>query len=667
MDFFKAFPEETRLPGLQRLYGGRWAMTRLRALGDGTEMKADYLPANATQFSYEADGTELAQITAAGIAVADFHLTGITLGGQGEEVSALYKYETLTNVLVPMGEATLGRDENDILTGRVPYIGLPGATGGLNIGDTFTVGGVSCVVTEKEIVSNDAFDQVTYIAREVGSGTGGVTEIQIGGDEISVDTNNRHTLTRKLTQSAAAPYVPLAIGSSITVGGIVYGLDEETKTETGATRTITRRYVEASGTLTQVGRDQISVDANGRHTLLRDYIQLVSAGYVQGTIGSTTMSGAITYVLSEETKVEGENVRRVKRAYVEATAAWVQIGPSKIDRDTNGLLRVRRLLIAIAGTAAPALTTLSATAPVSGATAKTTYLAQVSDAESDTAIGRITATYLEAGVLSKSQSPGPAGLPGTVRHEWSTWKVDPTDAAAMTAAGAGSIIPGVVVDISNSDITGFPTKRYSTLAMADDSTPIGKTLSTFNTLVQINNPGTLTVATFVVTGGTIPYLSSTSPTRGQVAAVCTVTLEATAPAVAKPTAYNLDSLSVNIVQVGRSREYKGTMSTNSGSVTVSLTQEKVDVNQDSRSGYIYVASAANGVEQSYAYDAGLQLSGDGTIISTIQNINYGTISLSGSTTYPAPASGNLISIDIDPITLTYNGTILYRVTRYKVP
>lgn len=99
MNFFKAFPNEKRPPGLQRLYGGRWGMTRLRTL-DGTEVDGGVLAANGSQFTYEASEAEKAQMVAAGVRPDDFFLIDVETGGDRDEVAVLYKFETLTDVLV---------------------------------------------------------------------------------------------------------------------------------------------------------------------------------------------------------------------------------------------------------------------------------------------------------------------------------------------------------------------------------------------------------------------------------------------------------------------------------------------------------------------------------------------------------------------------------------
>jgi hypothetical protein len=360
-------------------------------------------------------------------------------------------------------------------------------------------------------------------------------------------------------------------------------------------------------------------------------------------------------VLASEKVESNSAVRTVTRVFVEATGSWTQVGPDKYDMIENGLTRIRQLFVALGGTTLPS--TAIGTDTYGGL-----FLAQINSSESDSAIGRVVKTYVQAGVLSKSQGPGPSGLPGTIRHEWVTWKTLPD---ALSSA-----IPGIIVEKSTSDIFGFPTIKYSSLATAGGATPIGETLSTFDTLVQINKPGELSVNRSAVTGGFIPYLVSKPPTKGQVKATATVKLLAAAPAVTKPTAYNLEGIYVSVLTVSTAKNYGGSKSTDSGGTTVSLYSTKTQVDQNAAAGYIFTnASGFNGTTQTYSYDASLEKSANGTIVSTIQNTNTATITLSGSTIAdsPVPVAGSLIAIDVEPITLKFDGTAVYRVTEYKVP
>ena len=88
-------------------------------------------------------------------------------------------------------------------------------------------------------------------------------EVQFGKDALTVDANGRHVLTRITLQFSSATYTAGTPGTVLTVGSTSYALNTSEKTDTGTLRTITRQYVEATDTFTQVGPDRIDYDLNG--------------------------------------------------------------------------------------------------------------------------------------------------------------------------------------------------------------------------------------------------------------------------------------------------------------------------------------------------------------------------------------------------------------------
>lgn len=338
-----------------------------------------------------------------------------------------------------------------------------------------------------------------------------------------------------------------------------------------------------------------------------------------------------------------------------------------IDYDLNGLRRLTRELIALPGS--PETFTVDESV-FSEAGQPDLYLAQKKSITSDGST-RLVLTYLQPGVLVKGYSAGPQALPGSVEHTWETWRLDATSATDM--GGAGNIIPGgaaALVAQQDTNVEGYPTRSFTTLVDGDGNSLVGSTLADYNDLKNVRNPGTLRVLSKVFTGGEIPYLESKPPTQGLVPIRIVVTLEAAPPVIAKPTAYNLDDLAVDILAITRARRYGGSLSTNSSEtsvVTVTLYAESARIDQDSRSGYIYIDTIHNGVEKAFSYDAGLERSEDGSIVSTLPNTEYAEITLSGSDYYPAPTSGDLIDTQIDAISLFASGVVLYRVTRILVP
>lgn len=176
-------------------------------------------------------------------------------------------------------------------------------------------------------------------------------EVQAGGDQVSLDSNNRHVLTRTSLQLAGATLVEGTIGSTISVGSLTYALTGVSHSSNGAVRSITRRYVEATATEVQVGRDSISRDSNNRRVVDRQFIQLASAAYVEGTIGSTITVSATAHALTSESKVEDEAVRTITRRYIEATATEVQVGKDEQGTDSNGRNTIRRTFVQLASAA----------------------------------------------------------------------------------------------------------------------------------------------------------------------------------------------------------------------------------------------------------------------------------------------------------------------------
>ena len=222
MNFFKAFPDETRLPGLNRLYGGRWAMTRLRLLGDPSELLPVDLGPNGTAFTFEASSIEVDQMTAAGITPSDFHLIDITTGGGGEELSVLYKYETLTNVLVDEVAPVLEHDSEGMLRTTRQMVAKPGINltpYGFIIASSASTPGNGDLLLQFRNQSTDAFTRVNLVYRrayEASTVTGAASEL--GGLVIRYPFNPVgdavHVVAAQRYRQSAVSYAPLALNAA---------------------------------------------------------------------------------------------------------------------------------------------------------------------------------------------------------------------------------------------------------------------------------------------------------------------------------------------------------------------------------------------------------------------------------------------------------------------
>jgi hypothetical protein len=302
-------------------------------------------------------------------------------------------------------------------------------------------------------------------------------ETQVGKDSISQDANGRRTLTRQTIQFSINAYAPGAAGTSATIGGVVYALNTAEQSDNGTLRTITRSYIEATNTLTQIGRDTLATDANNRAEMEREYIQLASAGYVRGTIGSTATSGVLAFVLEGETKTENEAVRKVTRRYKQATATWTRIGPIKTDRQINGLLRLRTKLIAAAGTTPPALA-MGTTYLDYGSPATRCYLAGYTDEESTEAVSIIDAEYLQPGVVSRSKRDVEGGL---------------VDVTVRSFYAKNAPTPGIVMYEDEDNENGYPIWVTTVRQKANGTSPTTGVADTFGVMADFTYPG---VATF---------------------------------------------------------------------------------------------------------------------------------------------------------------------------
>lgn len=676
-------------------------------------------------------------------------------------------FETLTSELVAEGEAVLGRDTNDVLVAKVPYIGLPGATGGLAVGDAFTVGGVPCVVSEVEIQENDAFKRVTYVAREVGTGVEGAGEKQIGGDEVVVDSNDRHTMTRRFSQAASAPYVAGVIGSTVTSDGVVYVLAQETKTESASTRSTVRVYLEATGTWTPVGPDKQDRDMNG---LLRVRMQLVAkAGTTppELVVGSSDYSsGGVTVYLARMSDAESdEAVSRIVVEYLEPgevassvsysnngaletrSSSWFFASPATptgfvvvgtqetnvngyptveyrfakgigevsrtmqgredgtvisvralsapgaanpvstptgyviveststeadghrvwtvqfakgndvVDYDMNGLKRRTVTTVYAAGATVADLTVGESTHP----TDTVLILARLKDVENDANITR-TAVYLKPGVLSKSSAPG--DIPGTTKNTWQTWLVDPTDASAMTAAGAGSPLTGKKFADNTENVQGYPVRSVSTL-----SGTITGVKTTYKDVTEVLTPGKITPTTITTPQGSVAELLVEPPRRKTIPITVTVEVTTSPPNTTPTLAYNLEDISCAATRTSYSYSGNGQRVLSNADGTNRFKGERwsagVSGNTQTFPACYYTAESSTGTVQFVSdwYDAS---SDDSSIVATSMDTTITThIKCSGAS---APGSkyltSGLLQRKVRPIFTALDGTIYWEVVSF---
>ena len=157
----------------------------------------------------------------------------------------------------------------------------------------------------------------------------------------------------------------------------------------------------------------------------------------------TPLPGYPTVILADvecQFPEKGDSSPRLIESYIEANGTFTQVGPDIQDREMNGLLRVRRKLIALAGTSLPAMT-VGTTAGPSG-----TVLAQHSTEGSNQAVTLLTQVFMEPGIVAESESISNNGK-----------------LTQRTIEGFG-MTPGtptgfVLVETTESNVEGYPTVR----------------------------------------------------------------------------------------------------------------------------------------------------------------------------------------------------------------
>lgn len=121
-------------------------------------------------------------------------------------------------------------------------------------------------------------------------------------------------------------------------------------TATTGARVLTRVFEELPATAEiQVGLDSVVVDANGRHVMSREFIQLSAGTFVPGTPGTAVTANSIVYALDTTESTDNGALRSIRRRYVEVTASAVEVGYPLYVRGEDDRKTVRRLFTILPG------------------------------------------------------------------------------------------------------------------------------------------------------------------------------------------------------------------------------------------------------------------------------------------------------------------------------
>lgn len=320
-------------------------------------------------------------------------------------------------------------------------------------------------------------------------------ELQVGSNQVTYDANGRKTIAAQFLQFASAAFVPGTVGTTTAPSDTACVLQGVQASDDGTLRTIARSYLEATAVLTQVGGTSQSLDDNGRRTAQATFIQLTSATYVEGTIGTTAAPGLAACVLAGETKQENAAVRTVVRSYVEATALEVQVGADEITADENGRRTITRRFIQLSsavyvqGTIGASLSALSTTfALTSEQKSETTVVRSIARrwVEATTSLVQVGSDAIDTEInglrrrtqvfIGTAAAADPTGTIGTTTHDTDTTlilaskKVERT--ASFTRAQLVWIQPGILSKHVQSRDLGLRMESWTSIGVKQSPTGV---------------------------------------------------------------------------------------------------------------------------------------------------------------------------------------------------
>lgn len=299
-----------------------------------------------------------------------------------------------------------------------------------------------------------------------------------------------------------------------------------------------------------------------------------------------------------------------------------------IDYDLNGLKRTTRQLI---GSNAADYSDFVVGIQTFGTT-PIQYLANVK-IDANEAFTRVNAIYLQAGVLSKRRNPG--SIIGTVENTWLTWHVDPTDAAAMTAAGAGAALIGAVIADSTENVQGFNVLQTTVL-----SGTIEGVKTSYADVQEVTTPGTVSLVTDTVTvggaSGTIAVINHVPPRQKLVNTTVQVEITATPPSTTTQIAFNLQSISCAVHSTGGTYQNRGSDTFTNGNVSITGAKSSLSIGasiQTFPACFISGSTSATGtVIYTGAYEPSPpDLSGSSIVVTPLSNVTKTYLSGSGAT------------------------------------
>ncbi|MBC2594888.1 hypothetical protein H5P28_11530 [Ruficoccus amylovorans] len=332
------------------------------------------------------------------------------------------------------------------------------------------------------------------------------------------------------------------------------------------------------------------------------------------------------------------------RVYQQLPATgFVQAGKDQIDYDFNGLRRTTRSFI---GKTGQSISDTIGTSEYNG-----DALAQMQVKQPNEVVTEITKIYLESGVLSKSESGGPDGLPNTKTHTW-------------VAIGETPSMPGIIISKRETDYEGYKTFAYTSVSRLDGSSPVG-VLDEWEDNITVEKPGTISIGTYTDpsnASNALVFLAKTGRTTGRAKAEISVSLT-TDKTVTDPStyAYNLDSIFVSARIISTRKSPVGMEQGESLSIAVYNLRPQVDTPEFR--GYYYTGDASK--TETWVNPATIVRDDDSIVGETLDETLTTAIELSGASS--GPAVTGIFDEQVDPVFKGMDGTQYFRKVTYTIP
>lgn len=277
-------------------------------------------------------------------------------------------------------------------------------------------------------------------------------------------------------------------------------------------------------------------------------------------------------------------------------------------------------------------------------------------------IKRRETRWAEPGVLNKSESGGPQSLPGTIRHTWEAFAVDPTDATDM--GGSANTIPGIPTGRTQSNVEGIPTWRYTSIAFPVAPIDNKYLLLDYYTPRNVTRAGRVGIGLYA----SVPYLKIDPKSDGKEDVKVNLYVTTVKPTKVGTIAETLKGLKLGVTHLRTENRPIGSDSYTSASGNTSATtviyRQSNSPSYKAMTGYFIdptFGAGVSGAIYTVTYPAAIIRDGDNIVGETINGSISESYTLEGSGAADAPPAAGVYDRGIDVAFTALDGTIYYVV------